>query len=235
MTDTTLTPNEPFPQKPKSINMREQIEAEGEAGKAAAEGNAEQQEKAIDQRARERVNFRDIASQRAAIGERDLADRAEKVRGMVKDMLPPPGPGLPQVDAAVIAATMDPNNPVLNPDMSEVGRTRGLPPGARVPAPVLPQDTVQTQFASKPPTEEHAKEGEETAKGLPEPIYPPAGSQPTMELTQEEQAQQDQQRGQQQIGAPSPLAQPYPSPVAPSPVAPQQGPQQAPPFYPQRR
>ena len=64
-----------------------------------------------------------------------------------------------------MAATMDPNNPVLNPDMSRLGATRNLPPGARVPAPVLPQDTIQTQFASKPPTEEHASEGDESVQG----------------------------------------------------------------------
>lgn len=194
MTDTTLTPNEPVPQEPKSINIREQIEAEGEAGKAAAEGNAEQQEKARESREKQTMNAREWVSRAAAANDEDAAKRADEVKGMVEDV-PPPGPGLPKVDKTAIMATMDPNNPVLNPDMSEFGRTLNLPPGARTPAPVLPQDTIQTQYASKPPTDAHAEEGEEVAKGLD--TFPPAGSQPTLDLNEEQQAQlTDQREGQ---------------------------------------
>jgi len=205
MTDTTLTPNEPVPQEPKSINMREQIEREGEAGRAAAEGNAQQQDEARESRQKQTLNARDWAARAAAANDKSAADRAEEVKGMVDD-LPPPGPGMPKVDKGAIMATMDPNNPVLNPDMSEVGRTRGLPPGAHTPAPVLPQDTVQTQYASKPPTDAHAQAGEEQSKSLD--TFPPAGSQPTM--TDEEVAERGGQ--QQQIGGP---AAPLASPVAP--------------------
>ena len=155
-----------------------------------AERNAKNQEEALDKRKRETMNVRDILAKREAATNKTAADRAEEVRGMIKDHVPPAGPGLPEVDVVVIAATMDPNNPVLNPDMSRLNAQRGLPPGARVPKPVLPQDSVNTQFASRPLSDEHAKEAEEVAKGLPDPIYPPAGSQPTVELSEEEQKQQ---------------------------------------------
>lgn len=222
MSDPTagqLPANEPVPASPSVVapsgGAGSGLEAEQQAGRAAAESNAKAQDEQRERRQRETINARQIASEREAAGNKDLADRAEAIRGMVKDRLPPPGPGLPEVDVVVIAATMDPNNPVLNPDMSEMGRTRNLPPGARVPAPVLPQDTIQTQFASKPPTEEHAKEGQESAKSLPEPIYPPAGSQPTVELTQEEQERADSQRGQRAI--PQNRTQgPYPPGTQPS-------------------
>lgn len=208
------------------------LEAEQQAGKRDAERNAKKQEEALQNRQNATLDARTIASQRAAIGEKDYADKAEKVRSMVED-LPPAGPGLPKVDKAVIAATMDPNNPVLNPDMSEIGRNRGLPPGAHVPEPVLPGDSVETQFATKALTDAHAEEAEEVAKGLPEPIYPPAGSQPQIELTQEEREQMDREggrhpriqdqrpQGQQPQTQPQPgfvdpaLAQPYPPPGPP--------------------
>lgn len=193
MTDTTLTPNEPVPAEPKPLSIAEMAEKEGEAGAAAAEANAERFDKALEDRKAERMNAREIASAREAVGNKKFAEAAEKVRGMVEE-LPPPGPGLPQVDPAVLAATMDPNNPVLNPDMSRLGATRSLPPGAHVPEPVLPPDTIQTQFASKPPTEAHGEEGMEVAKGLPEPLYPPAGSQPTIELTEEEREKMEAER-----------------------------------------
>jgi len=183
------------------------LDAEQQAGRQAAEANAKNQEEARDRRSRETLNARDIASRREAASDEDAAKRVDAVRGMVKDRLPPPGPGLPEIDQVAIIATMDPNNPVLNPDMSEMGRTRNLPAGARVPAPVLPQDTVQTQFASKPPTEEHAKEGAEVAKGLD--VYPPPGSQPTVELTPEEEKQQGRLGGPQPTQYPAdPLAAP---------------------------
>lgn len=209
MTDTTLTPNEPVPQAPKSINMAEQIEAEGDAGKAAAEGNAQQQEKALEARQRQTLNARTIASQREAVGQKEFADKAEKARSLVES-IPPAGPGLPKVDPAVLAATIDPNNPVLNPDMSKLNAARYLPPGAHVPEPVLPQDSVETQFATKPLTDAHAEEAEEVSKGLPEPIYPPAGSQPTIELTPEEQEQMDSEGGQRQVTDQSGQQQPQP-------------------------
>lgn len=177
----------------------EGIEAEQQGGTAMAKANADQQDQARERRERETINARDIASRREASTNEDAAKRADAIRGMIKDNLPPPGPGMPEVNVVVVAATMDPNNPVLNPDMSRLNNQRNLPPGARVPAPVLPQDTIQTQFASKPPTEEHAKEGQESAKGLVEPVYPPAGSQPTVELSAEEQKQMDSERGQRAI------------------------------------
>ena len=213
MTDTTLTPNEPTPAEPKPLSIAEAAEAEGEAGAEAAEANAQRFDEALEQRKAERLNVREIASQRAAIGEKDFAEAAEKVRGLVKD-LPPPGPGLPQVDPAAIAATMDPNNPVLNPDVSRLGATRNLPPGARVPEPVLPQDTIQTQFASKPPTDAHAEEGMEVSKGLPEPLYPPQGTQPTVELSQEEREQLEDKSGEP---APAPEPAPASEPVGEQP------------------
>ena len=209
-------------------------EAEAEAGTAMAETNAKNQEEALDKRSRETLNARQIVSDRIAATDKEQAERAEQVKGMIKDRLPPPGPGLPQVDVVVVAATMDPNNEVLNPDMSKLGHRQNLPPGARVPAPVLPQDTIQTQFASKPPTEEHAKEGEEVSKGLVEPIYPPAGSQPTVELTPEEEEKYGQGRGggqgsqrqlEQQSNMTNPQATQYPADPAFDPRVQQQPPQ----------
>ena len=167
-------------------------EAEGEAGTAMAEANAQKQEEARKRRDEETFNAREWASRAAAANDAKQAEQAEKIRGMVED-LPPAGPGMPEVDKVVIAATIDPNNEVLNPDMSRMGHRRNLPPGARVPAPVLPQDTVQTQFASKPATEEHARVGKEVAKGLDR--YPPAGTQPTLELTPEEEEKFRSERG----------------------------------------
>jgi hypothetical protein len=202
MTDTTTTP-EPTASGVSFIapsgGAGVGADAEGEAGTAMAERNAHQQEQALKKRERETANVRDILAKREAATNEDAAKRAEEVMGMVKDGLPPPGPGLPHISAAAVAATMDPNNPVLNPDVSRLGAQRGLPPGARVPKPVLPGDSVNTQFASRPVTEEHAKEGEEASKGLPEPIYPPAGTQPTIELSEEEQKEQDERGDRQRV------------------------------------
>ena len=167
-------------------------EAEMEAGTAMAEANARQQDEALKGRERDELDALKIAGMREAATNKDAAEKAVKIRAMVERQSPP-GPGLPMVKAAVIAATMDPNNPVLNPDVSRLDTYRSMPPGARVPAPVLPQDTVQTQFASKPPTEEHAREGEEVAKGLPEPMYPPRGAQPVITLTAEERETLDRE------------------------------------------
>jgi hypothetical protein len=77
--------------------------------------------------------------------------------------LPPPGPGLAKPDPDSVRKTMDPNNPLVNPRASDEEKLKRqpLPPGAFTPAPVLPQDTVQTQEASKPPTPEHAEAGEQ--------------------------------------------------------------------------
>ena len=132
---------------------------------------------------------------------------------MIKDRLPPAGPGLPEVDIVVVAATMDPNNPVLNPDMSRMGNRRDLPPGARVPKPILPGESTETQYATKPLSDEHAEEAKEVAKGLPEPIYPPAGSQPTVELTEEEQAEQDRRQGESGTGQRQIEQNPQPQPT----------------------
>jgi hypothetical protein len=180
MTDTTLTPNEPVPQAPKSINAAEQIEAEGEAGKAAAEGNAAQREKADQVRLDEAKAAREAYADARAAANEEWKKLADEIKGMVGEELPPPGPGMPRPNPIAIMATMDPNNPLLNPDVSKMGSLLNLPPGARVPRPVLPQDAVETQYASKPPTEEHAKAGEDNLGLVNPPIHPDLSNLPML-------------------------------------------------------
>ena len=139
-------------------------EAEGAAGKAFAEMNAAKQEKAAQIRADERRDTIKMASDARRAIDEENAQAAEKIEGMVPEEGPKPvGPGLPRPTRAALLATMDPNNPVLNPDAADASRLaqRLMPPGARVPEPVLPADSSETQYASKPLTEAHAEAGAE--------------------------------------------------------------------------
>jgi hypothetical protein len=139
-------------------------EAEAEAGTAFAEMNAAKQEKAAQSRADERRDTIKMAADARRAVDEDNAKRAEAIEGLVpEDGVPPAGPGLPRPTRAAMMATMDPNNPVLNPDGVDAARlaSRSLPPGARVPEPVLPADSAETQYASKPLTEAHAAAGVE--------------------------------------------------------------------------
>lgn len=163
--------------------MGERLDRERARGAEVAAANAAKFEEA--QRMRDEGDRDELEAEEGAKTElqKKFEESAAAVDSKLADQ-PPPGPGMPKPSTDSIRKTMDPNNPLVNPRASDEERLKRqpLPPGAFTPAPVLPKDTVQTQEASKPPTEEHAIAGEENRgaaetppKDYGEPSKPSAG------------------------------------------------------------
>lgn len=141
--------------------MGERLEREQARGREQAAANAAKVEEAeISRRREEGREFEEDEAAKTELQKKFEESAAAIDKKMVD--LPPPGPGMAKPDPEAVRKTMDPNNPLVNPRASDEERLRRqpLPPGAFSPAPVLPQDTVQTQAASKPPTPAHAEAGE---------------------------------------------------------------------------
>jgi len=135
----------------------ERMDRERARGAEVAASNAAKFEEAQKARIEEELGEGEERAEADANLRSELEKNAEAIKAQVAD-LPPPGPGMQQPNPRAVAATMDPNNPLVNPSAVDQS-PRFMPPGARTPAPVAPEDTVQTQVASKPPTEEHAQAG----------------------------------------------------------------------------
>ena len=159
-----VSQNLPVTTPPAGDEARDRSEEEGGAGKAFAAMNAAKQEKAAQIREDERRDTIKMASDARRAIDEENAKKAEEAEGMVpEEGVPPTGPGLPRPTRQAILATMDPNNPVLNPDATDASRLaqRLMPPGARVPEMVLPKDSEETQYASGPLTDAHAEAAKE--------------------------------------------------------------------------
>ena len=181
-------------------------EAEQEAGRQALQRNREQARRQRETQENDDQNFADAKSKARLKFDEEQMQRAKEIRDLAEQQRRPPGPGLPRASAGVIAATMDPNNSFLNPDVSDDARaaSRFLPPGAHVPAPVLPQDSDETQYASKPLTEEHAEAGEKNLGAVQPPpdwadrVPPDFGSEDEGQPRQGSQIESDDQRRQRE-------------------------------------
>lgn len=183
----------------------DRAEAEGAAGAAFAEMNAAKQEKAAKAREEERLNMtKMVADARRAVDEEN-AKAAEAAEGMVpEEGVPPVGPGLPRPTRAALLATMDPNNPILNPDASDAARymAKQVAPGARVPELVLPQDSNETQYASKPLTDAHAEAGAENLGAVAPTDNPALTNEPMGAGAGEPEGQPTEQQQLEQQPAP---------------------------------
>jgi hypothetical protein len=148
-------------QRRERPSMGERMDRERARGAEVAAANAKKFEEA--ERERREGDAAELEAEEGAKTEleRKFEESAAAVDAKLAD-LPPPGPGMAKPDPEAVRKTMDPNNPLVNPRASDEERLKRqpLPPGAFSPAPVLPQDTVQTQEASKPPTPAHAEAGE---------------------------------------------------------------------------
>jgi len=205
-----VTQNLPATTPPAGGEARDRSEEESGAGKAFAEMNAAKQKKAAKIREDERRDTLKMAADARRAIDEENAKKAEEAEGMVpKWGVPPTGPGLPRPTRQAILATMDPNNPVLNPDVSRIDAQRNLPPGARVPEMVLPEDSDETQYASGPLTDAHAEAAKENLGAVAPTDNPALTNEPMGEGKGEPEgeAADDQQTPQAtQYPAPTPAA-----------------------------